>query len=190
MTVYVEGFRNIPLLLWILVIFAVMTESTPQPRDFRGDDASASMILFDSVAVTNRGIYRARSGLGAEFRHPDRRLPSSLVAIWAFRRYAHKRQEQTGDILPVFWVSLGLFFVPSILCYFILGRPVSLDYPELGGFNFTGGIQLRNSLIALGSRCRSIPAPSSPRSSARVSWPSPRARRRPPMRWACAPTGR
>jgi general L-amino acid transport system permease protein len=72
-----------------------------------------------------------------------------LSAIWAFRRYAHKRQEQTGDILPVFWVSLGLFFVPSILCYFILGRPVSLDYPELGGFNFTGGIQLRNSLIAL-----------------------------------------
>jgi general L-amino acid transport system permease protein len=39
MAVYVEGFRNIPLLMWILVIFAVMTESTPQPRDFRGDDA-------------------------------------------------------------------------------------------------------------------------------------------------------
>jgi general L-amino acid transport system permease protein len=30
MAVYVEGFRNIPLLLWILVIFAVMTESTPR----------------------------------------------------------------------------------------------------------------------------------------------------------------
>lgn len=56
MGVYVEGFRNIPLLLWILVIFAVMTESMPQPRDFR-EDGSARMILFDSVAVTNRGIY-------------------------------------------------------------------------------------------------------------------------------------
>ena len=57
MSVYVEGFRNIPLLLWILVIFAVMTESTPQPRDFRGDDAEASMLFGDSVAITNRGIY-------------------------------------------------------------------------------------------------------------------------------------
>jgi hypothetical protein len=65
-----------------------------------------------------------------------------------------QRQEATGDILPVFWISLGLFFVPSILFYFILGRPVTLDYPELGGFNFSGGIHMRNSLIALvASRC-------------------------------------
>jgi general L-amino acid transport system permease protein len=131
------------------VIFAVMTESTPQPRDFRGDDASASMILFDSVAVTNRGIFVPGPVWGQNSGILIAVFLLSLVAIWAFRRYAHKRQEQTGDILPVFWVSLGLFFVPSILCYFILGRPVSLDYPELGGFNFTGGIQLRNSLIAL-----------------------------------------
>lgn len=74
---------------------------------------------------------------------------ASLVGIWAFRRYAHRRQEQTGDILPVFWVSLGLFVVPAVLAQFIMGRPITLDYPELGGFNFTGGLQLRNSLIAL-----------------------------------------
>ena len=30
-----------------------------------------------------------------------------------------------------------------------MGQPVSLDYPTLGGFNFRGGLQLRNSLIAL-----------------------------------------
>ena len=74
---------------------------------------------------------------------------ASLAGIWAFRRYARKRQEATGDILPVFWISLGLFFLPSILFYFILGRPVTLDYPELAGFNFQGGTHMRNSLIAL-----------------------------------------
>ena len=34
MAVYVEGFRNVPLLLWIVAIFALMTEGTPAPRDF------------------------------------------------------------------------------------------------------------------------------------------------------------
>jgi hypothetical protein len=59
------------------------------------------------------------------------------------------------------------------------------------GFNFSGGIQLAELADrALASRCRSIPAPSSPRSSALVSSPSPRARPRPPSRSACAPTGR
>ncbi|QBY02382.1 ABC transporter permease subunit [Rhodophyticola sp. CCM32] len=149
MTVYVEGFRNIPLLLWIIVIFAVMTESTPQPRDFRGDNPDASMLLFDSVAVTNRGVFIPAPVWGNGSAILIAIFVASLVAIWAFRRYARKRQEQTGDILPVFWVSLGLFFVPVVLFYFILGRPVSLEYPELTGFNFTGGTHLRNSLIAL-----------------------------------------
>lgn len=149
MAVYVEGFRNIPTLLWILIVFAIMTEATPQPRDFRGDDPEASMILFDTVAITNRGIYTPAPVWGDGALMLVLVFIASLVGIWAFRRYARKRQEQTGDILPVFWTSLGLFFIPSILFYFILGRPVTLEYPELAGFNFSGGTHMRNSFIAL-----------------------------------------
>jgi general L-amino acid transport system permease protein len=36
MSVYVEGFRNIPTLLWILIVFAIMTEATCRPPRFRG----------------------------------------------------------------------------------------------------------------------------------------------------------
>lgn len=107
------------------------------------------MILFDSVAVTNRGVYVPNPVWGDGSTGLVIVFLASLAGIWAFRRYARKRQEATGDILPVFWVGLGLFFVPSVLAYFVLGRPVTLDYPELGGFNFTGGLHLRNSLIAL-----------------------------------------
>jgi len=149
MTVYVEAFRNIPLLLWIIAIFAVMTESTPQPRDFRGDDPAATMNFFDSVAVTNRGVYIPGLDWGPGSLVLILVFVASLVGIYFFRRYARKRQEATGDILPVFWVSLALFVVPSLIVYFIMGRPVTLNYPELRGFNFADGLHLRNSLIAL-----------------------------------------
>ena len=39
MSVYVEIFRNVPVLIWILIIMAVFVAVLPQPRDFRGDDA-------------------------------------------------------------------------------------------------------------------------------------------------------
>ncbi len=133
MTVYVEGFRNIPLLLWIILIFAIMTEATPQPRDFRGDNPDASMILFDSVAVTNRGIFIPSPVWGDGAGLLLIVFALSLAAIWAFRRYAHKRQEATGDILPVFPVSLGLFLVPTLLVYFAFSAAISRDqYPLMG----------------------------------------------------------
>lgn len=54
MTVYVEVFRNIPLLLWIPVILALFTEVMPAPNAYRGENPAASMILFDTIAPTNR----------------------------------------------------------------------------------------------------------------------------------------
>ncbi len=148
MTVYVEGFRNVPLLLWIIVIFAIMTEATPQPRDFR-EGGTASMRLFDSIAITNRGIFIPSPVWGPGSLILVAVFLASLVAIWAFRRHARKVQEETGRILPVMWGSLAILVLPTLVAFFVLGRPVTLDYPILGGFNFTGGLQVRNSLIAL-----------------------------------------
>ncbi len=59
MTVYIEVVRNVPVLIQILLFSALITETMPQPREFRGENANASM-LFDAVAVTGRGIYFPR----------------------------------------------------------------------------------------------------------------------------------
>lgn len=148
MAFYVEIFRNIPVLIWIIIIFTIMTAVMPAPRDFRGDDPAASMIL-DSIAFTNRGIY-----VPGPVWNPGSMVVvitffASLVGIFAYRRYATDLLYKTGKLLPTFWPSLAIFFVPSILMFFIMGRPIGLDIPELGGFNFSGGLNLGGPLIAL-----------------------------------------
>ena len=148
MTVYVEVMRNTPLLIWILILFAVMTEATPQPRDFR-EGGGASIILWDSVAISNRGVFIPKPLWGEGSGLVISVFLLSIIAIFALRRLARKRQEQTGAQLPVFSLSLALFFLPALLTFFVMGRPITLELPELGGFNFVGGIQVRNSLIAL-----------------------------------------
>lgn len=180
MTVYVEGFRNIPLLLWIIVIFAVMTESTPQPRDFRGEDAEASMILWDSFAITNRGVFMPAPIWGDGALLIVLTFIASLVGIYAFRRYARKRQEATGDILPVFWVSLGFFLVPTLLVFLAFSATSARDQfpimavdagqgatledfaatnsnPSICALPRTAAVNLSTRLRALGERATIVP---------------------------------
>ena len=149
MTVYVETFRNVPVLLWIVFSMAVFIETLPQPRAFRGENPEASMLLWDSVALTNRGFYIPRPIFGDGSMFVVLVFLASLVGIWVFRRWARAKQEATGEILPVFWIGLGIFFVPAILAQLVMGNPITLEYPALKGFNFQGGFYMRNSLIAL-----------------------------------------
>src|SRR6056297_3238975 len=104
MSIYVEGFRNIPTLLWILIVFAIMTEATPAPSAFRGDEPDAVMNLFGTIAVTNRGVYIPGLIWGDGSTILVLVFLASLVGIWAFRRFARAKQEATGEQLPVFWV--------------------------------------------------------------------------------------
>src|SRR6056297_906887 len=69
--------------------------------------------------------------------------------MFVYRRYATKLLYDTGKLLPMGWPSLVILIVPTLLIFFILGRPIALDYPALKGFNFGGGIHIRGSLIAL-----------------------------------------
>ncbi len=148
MAVYVEAFRNVPLLLWIVLIFALLTESTPQPRDFR-EGGDASMLFSESVAITNRGVFIPNPIWGPNSGILIAVFIASIIGAILYRRYAKKVLFDTGRLLPMTWPALAIAIIPTFLFYFILGRPVSLEYPVLGGFNFQGGIQLRNSLIAL-----------------------------------------
>ena len=163
MAVYIEIFRNVPLLLWIILVMAVTVESFPRPNAFRGADPSATMKLFDSVALTNRGIYLPEplfsKGLGdiALFSNSFSIsldlmvilfvLISSILCIKKIKKRASRIQEATGERPTTWYWVISVLVIPTFIVLVILG--FYLGYPELKGFNFKGGIQLRNSLIAL-----------------------------------------
>ncbi|WP_210529067.1 amino acid ABC transporter permease [Rubellimicrobium arenae] len=148
MTVYVEGFRNVPLVLWIILIYALLTEATPQPRDFAGDNPTASM-LFGVIAITNRGTYIPAPIWGEGGRLLVLVFVLSLIAIWVWRRVARRRQAATGRTLPVVWVSLAILILPTLITFLALGRPLTFDVPEAARFNFRGGVTVLNSFMAL-----------------------------------------
>lgn len=160
-TVYIEVFRNIPTLLWILIFGAIMTEAMPAPNAFRGDAPSASMLFNDSVAITNRGVFipaieftRDLGTLSLGPVSPSITWVLVLVIIIAsvfvnkkLIEHATRVQEATGERPKTWWKSILILLGPTILYFIFLGA--YLDYPELRGFNFAGGTHLRNSLIAM-----------------------------------------
>jgi len=125
-----------------------MTAVMPPPSAFRGED-SASGMLFGSFAFTNRGVYLPAPIWGPGSSVVGLTFLASIFGAIYYRRYATKLLYDTGKLLPMVWPALVILFVPTILVYLILGRPITFDYPELAGFNFQGGLHVRGSLIAL-----------------------------------------
>lgn len=166
MTIYVEMFRNVPVLLWIILTMAILIETLPSPRAFKGENAEASMLLGDSVALTNRGFYVPEPlfsrGIGDIhlFGQSALRFDVSLdlIAVVAtliagllisglITRRADRIQAATGDRPKTWYWKLAVIVVPTGLVLWLVG--FYLGYPELKGFNFSGGTYMRNSLIAL-----------------------------------------
>ena len=145
---YVEAFRNVPVLIWIIIIFTIMTAVLPAPSAFRGEDPAASM-LFGAFAFTNRGLYLPAPVWGPGSLVVGLVFLASIIGVFVYRRYARKLLFDTGKLLPTGWPSLAILILPTLLVFLLMGRPISLDYPELAGFNFQGGIQILGSLIAL-----------------------------------------
>lgn len=152
MGLYIELFRNVPLLLWIILAYAVLSEAAPEPKAYKVIDGQAqASMLFDAIAVTNRGTNIPGPLL-------DRPLPAagwlfflvlglSLVVARMIRRRAARVQEATG-LRPSTWWQVALVVVlPAAALLAVQGFHVEL--PELKGFNFKGGIFLFHAFTAM-----------------------------------------
>ena len=123
MSIYVEGFRNVPLLLWILVIFAVFSESLPQSVSFRPNpetgEAESSLIL-GLIAMTRQGTFIPRLVYADGAWIFVAALVIAGGIVWGLRRVAKRRQDATGEATPLLLPSIGIFVVAILGAYFII----------------------------------------------------------------------
>lgn len=139
--IYIEVVRNVPLLVQMFIWYKVVLAALPSPRN--------AWSIADTVFLSNRGITIPKFIWGDGAWMISVAVIASIVGIVVLRKWAHKRQEATGEQFPVFLTSLGILFGVPLLTFFLLGSPVEFEIPEQGKFNLRGGVGLVPEFAAL-----------------------------------------
>ena len=137
---YVECIRNVPLLLQLLIWYAIVLELLPGTR--------AALHPLPGVYMSNRGMLI-----------PSIEGPSVLAiaiglgaALLASVLLAHRQriaQRKTGKQRRLWPWSLGLFLALPLAGWLLAGQDIHIEMPRRAGFNFEGGWALSPELFAL-----------------------------------------
>lgn len=129
--VYIETFRNIPLLLQIFFWYFAVLRAVPAPRQ--------SLSLGDVIFLNIRGLYLPAPQFQPGFGWVIAAFGGAVAASWLLVRWARSRQLATGQQFPALSVSLALLFGLPLVTFWLAGSPLEWQIPKLGGFNFQGG---------------------------------------------------
>ena len=139
---YVEAFRNVPLLLWLFLIYKLISEAFPGPRQ-------AISMLWGSLFLSNRGLY-----FPVPIDHPIHKwigigfLVGIVVAV-VLHKWAKRRQDRTGQPFPSIIAGFAIVFGLPFVVWLLGGAPSQMSWPELKGFNFAGGTVIQPEFTAL-----------------------------------------
>ncbi|MCB1723825.1 MAG: amino acid ABC transporter permease [Gammaproteobacteria bacterium] len=140
-TIYIETFRNIPLLLQIMFWYFAVLRPLPAPRQ--------SLAMGDSVFLNNRGLFLPKPVSEEGFGMVLTAFVIALVAVFLVARWARRRQEETGRQFPTVPAGVALVIGLPLIVFWLVGAPMHWDYPALKGFNFRGGLEVLPELAAL-----------------------------------------
>tara|TARA_Y100001970_G_scaffold221229_1_gene271883 strand:+ start:175 stop:1338 length:1164 start_codon:yes stop_codon:yes gene_type:complete len=143
--VYVEFFRNIPLLLQIFFWYFAALRALPLPQD---TDA-----MFGVFFLSIKGLF-IPSFVWENLNIFIYSIIAVIISIIVVRNYAKKIQENQGKQLPVLFISLGLLFALPLLSFLIGGVRLGFEIPVLEqisttSFVYKGGLGIPPELIAL-----------------------------------------
>ena len=139
-TVYIETFRNIPLLLQLFFWYFAILRPLPGPRD--------SVDIPGGAFLNNRGLYLPRPLLDSGALATLLAFGVGLAFALVMARRARRRREAEGvPVSAAHWWAAGLVGLPA-LTWIATGASVSLSMPTLQGFNFQGGMVILPEMLA------------------------------------------
>lgn len=139
--IYLETFRNIPLLLQMLFWYSGVILAFPQLRN--------AVIVSENVYLSNRGLNYPAIQPEPGFMAIPIALAVGIVATIIIAKWAKRRRDSTGQIFPTLWVGLGLIIGLPVIAAVLTGLPWTRDLPQLKGFNFRGGSVINPEFMAL-----------------------------------------
>ncbi|WP_136795539.1 amino acid ABC transporter permease [Desulfosediminicola ganghwensis] len=139
--IYIEIFRNIPLLLQIFFCYFAVLRALPSPKQ--------SMSLGETIFLNIRGLYLPKPIFESGFGLVLVVLAIAVAVTIALAIWAGKRQRETGQQFNTPLAAGLLVILLPLATYFLAGSPVSWELPALKGFNFKGGISIIPEFTAL-----------------------------------------
>ena len=143
--VYVEFFRNIPLLLQIFFWYFAALRALPLPQDTEP--------MFGVFFLTIKGFF-VPAFVWNNLDIFIYSIIAAIISIIFIRIYARKKQENEGIQTPVLSISIGLLIILPLLSFLFGGVDASVEVPVIkqlsqSGFTYEGGIKLPPELISL-----------------------------------------
>lgn len=114
MLVYIEAVRNVPLLLQILLWYAIFIETLPKPRAFKpnAEGVADQELWFGMIAATNRGFYLPRPVFETGMNIVGLVVLASIVAFFVFNWARRAYQNAMGSEMPGALKLVGMAFAP------------------------------------------------------------------------------
>jgi general L-amino acid transport system permease protein len=138
---YIEVMQDIPVLLQLFFWYAIFYELLPSPRQ--------ALCPVSGLYLCNRGVAFAIPEANPAHKYMFLAFVIACIVAYVIRRWATKRQEQTGRYFPVLRVSISIIIGFPLLVWLAFGAPTALNAPKLVGFNFKGGVTVSPEFIAL-----------------------------------------
>ncbi len=137
---YVEMFRNVPILLQLLMWYLLLTETLPYVQNAYqfGPVFLAKGGLIFPKPIWESGHLWGLLGL----------IAGTFLAV-GYRKWAFRKFEESGQLRSMFWLPLAILVVTGVLSWWAGGAPLRFEFPIKGDYSIERGGALTPEFLAV-----------------------------------------